>query len=1499
MLSNGGRMTKFKKYALILILLVGLAGRNLVADTLYSSSTINTLEDGVSLSKNAQWTGVKNEGVVSLQFTGIDKVMGVAKPVDIIFTLDTSGSMAEAGGIVNPNRKIFSGYGNRTKLNIKSVNYAYFKNLVLPYVESGQIEIDADLDTVTPSQTFGVNIDPNIQISIPKEDYAILFSTYTEENPDLYLVPRIFKSQDGSMNKTLFSADSTKTWMVVDFNNPTPFTTTFNEGYFDIPTYAYQIDQDNNRVSVPLSSNKQEYYNFPYYPTYNYKLPGETPMLYNLDGFEALYDEDGVPTSWSQAKFIDGKWEGDTQRVHLLSTAVKEFSDGVFELSDESRYGFASFNTKARGTTNVGEIIESQNYGNITTNKEEFIDEVIDSIKYTGQQVPVPESYKLDVVNGALRPVLINANSVGTNYAAGLLSMMGVINEDTEEGKTNEHQKVVIFISDGAPTFELMSQNLPFDQNGNSPVMQLDNRDLDPTNADKPYHVTNISLDQVKRKMNQDYPEYKIYGIALQEKDEANLKSHLSFLTDPEKVYSLNVENIPELESTFSDIVKKIVEDITLETKIVEMEDVIDNRFFKVDTAKLLANENEVFYPEDVTEITVVDDIVDGVPVQRVKFEFTFENPTYNSQEVSIPVLLQSDIDADEMEGYVPTNYDTSLKDGASGKYINLDGEATSIDTSKVWLPTVAAMITKVDSEDSEILLHGAEFRLYYPDGELVNNTIYRTNGLGEVVIESLAPGNYELQEIKAPNRYDLLHDNIKLKLLGEGNIITIPTQYSYTVPNKMMDDVEDIYSLRVEKEVIGGDDNVEFEFEVEFDSVETIEYVDGVDVITFVGSETFYLKDGEYIVFNNIPKNTDFMVSEVETENYVVDKEGWKEEGTIESEHKTIKFVNTFITKEETEDLTFYKSASGGDVESIFRFRVIIDSEQTYNYEYDGINENITGEKVIEIKRGESVTIENIPLGTEYSIEEITHPEYLVTQPNGGIYEGKIEEDMIPLAFTNVYKESTVDTYSLFLIKDVKGIDTDFAFEFDVQFSGTDEIKYIYNGVEYSIAGQGKISLKHGESIEFIGLPEGTTYKIQEKDMDGYIVYPTNGLVEGTITQNITHIYENTYDNPERETAVLNVHKKVVGNSATESFNFTAVFSTDEEIKYFKNGKEYTLNEMGDFTLKHGERVQFINIPLGTKYEVYEDENDDYTVTPSSGKIEGILEETSSIEFTNTFINIEDELYTLKLKKEVIGRYEGEIFKFDVQFEDLSSPIEYIKGNEIFELDETNLVDLLDGEEIEFINIPQGTRYEVKEVMDTSYIASPNGGVVKGVLISDDEVIITNIRIENEVFTLKVNKVVEGIKTQEKFKFKAHFENVVDIQYIKDGKIVTLSKEGIFELSHNEEIIFINIPAGTAYKIEELEHKAYIRTYNGNTVDDLKEDTAIEVINTRKDNSGGETIDPEVDKPGIDIDDGNKGKLPQTGYSSYLPNVSLVLILLGIVVIVICEQKINRTKDK
>ena len=79
--------------------------------------------------------------------------------------------------------------------------------------------------------------------------------------------------------------------------------------------------------------------------------------------------------------------------------------------------------------------------------------------------------------------------------------------------------------------------------------------------------------------------------------------------------------------------------------------------------------------------------------------------------------------------------------------------------------------LVKIDANEENKKLAGAEFDLFMASGEQIGT--YVTDSNGEIHIENLGYGEYYFQEKKAPDGYQKLADNIEFSMKGEDITIT------------------------------------------------------------------------------------------------------------------------------------------------------------------------------------------------------------------------------------------------------------------------------------------------------------------------------------------------------------------------------------------------------------------------------------------------------------------------------------------------------------------------------------------------------------------------------------------------------------------------------------------------------------------------------------------------------------------------------------------------------
>ena len=324
--------------------------------------------------------------------------------------------------------------------------------------------------------------------------------------------------------------------------------------------------------------------------------------------------------------------------------------------------------------------------------------------------------------------------------------------------------------------------------------------------------------------------------------------------------------------------------------------------------------------------------------------------------------------------------------------------------------------------------------------------------------------------------------------------------------------------SLTITKMVAGngGDYEKAFTFKVEFIPPEgmplTYSYSGvGVPAGTLTSGETISLAHGQSITFEELPAGTGYIVTE---DNYIGDEyvsEGLIAEGDITT---GVESVAGFTNTRNVGSLTITKmvAGNGGDYEKEFAFKVEFTPPagmpELYTYTRDGDPESeseISSGDIVTLSHGQSITIADLPEGSEYRITEMSYADegYItVVEGERGIITVGDDDGGVPeffALFTN-----TRNVGSLTISKTVEGDagDRDLPFTFIIEFSRGGS--YSYGGSkEGVIESGGKITLKDGEYVVIEDLLVGTTYTVTEVEAgkDGYRTASTGASGEITLS--------------------------------------------------------------------------------------------------------------------------------------------------------------------------------------------------------------------------------------------------------------------------------------------------------------------------------------------------------------------------------------------------------------
>lgn len=261
-----------------------------------------------------------------------------------------------------------------------------------------------------------------------------------------------------------------------------------------------------------------------------------------------------------------------------------------------------------------------------------------------------------------------------------------------------------------------------------------------------------------------------------------------------------------------------------------------------------------------------------------------------------------------------------------------------------------------------------------------------------------------------------------------------------------------------------------------------------------------------------------------------------------------------------------------------------------------------------------------SLPAGTQYTIRETADDDY---RTSGSPVSGTIKANK---AFTY-----TVN------IKNGSGNVSGLAMPYTGSKEGT---------LTTNSSGNATITLSGGQNVTLTDIPSGYTYTVTQTADTDFTTTPSGRSFSGTKTtalQNtaftntpvqVSAAVENAYHGLGSHYK-LTVRKTVTGNMGNRAtaFHFRMTLSkqyvdlNDAVITYKKtlqnetvqNGRVTLTNGAYEFTLTHGDKIDFSGIPDKTSYSLTEtDANTDQYTTSVSGTAAGSLTADTSVQYTN-----------------------------------------------------------------------------------------------------------------------------------------------------------------------------------------------------------------------------------------------------------------------------------------
>ena len=415
-------------------------------------------------------------------------------------------------------------------------------------------------------------------------------------------------------------------------------------------------------------------------------------------------------------------------------------------------------------------------------------------------------------------------------------------------------------------------------------------------------------------------------------------------------------------------------------------------------------------------------------------------------------------------------------------------------------------------------------------------------------------------------------------------------------------------------------------------------------------GVATFVLKDGETKTATGLPQGVTYTVAEEPAKGYVSSSEG--ETGVIGSNPASAQFINT--KNEGSLTLTKKVTGAGADESLEFEFTItLFNSNKGITADYnavltDGANQIpaivkfVNGSATVKLRHNQSLTINGIPTGLQYTVTEKAAEGYVssLESANGQTAgnAGAITTEPAAVTFINrrvsggltltkkvvgTVVDRAADNEFTFRIKlDDETIEGEFAAESSV--AGRAETKVTF------VKGDAEVKLAPGESMTIKGLPTGVGYTVSEiLDEEGQKKYNVTYTGEtGTISETVPSVSEITNT---RKFGGLKVNKVVASNPVDTATKFTFKVTISEPINGMF-GEMNFVDGVAEFTLSHGESIEAEHLPVGATYKVEETDAKGY-VSTSEGVLEAEIAEnvTPEITFTNTM-----EAGAIELKKNV-----------------------------------------------------------------------------------------------------------------------------------------------------------------------------------------------------------------------------------------------------------------------
>lgn len=667
------------------------------------------------------------------------------------------------------------------------------------------------------------------------------------------------------------------------------------------------------------------------------------------------------------------------------------------------------------------------------------------------------------------------------------------------------------------------------------------------------------------------------------------------------------------------------------------------------------------------TDYTAVNDSDKGIKIVKKNDE------TYEINDNAVTIGFHSEPGEKKSFGYYA---EISGNNNASGlTATNVSTEEPALDVGNLCIKKQVLEADGSPSTDDKIFKFNIELS---SDDDKISVMLVNKKNYGDVTIEGgkgsfylSNGGNVNLTGIPAGVKYHITEDatdGYESVLTNEDGTIQKNKTATVTCTNtrKTQPEVKK-QTLTIKKIVKNGDNKDNFTFHISFSNLEKnvkYKYKKGDAETAFASDKdgtadvTFTLADNESVVFEDIPENTKYQVTE-DANKYYASYEIADAVKTVQQKNANEQTDQSLSTGTETVDadenaaVTFTNTGKEPDVPKTEKLKIRI--KKIWNDNEDARNTR-PGNITVYLMQDENI-IKNIELnadnGWEAEIDGLevlkedgkTEYKYSVNEENVSGYDSNVVESEETDAAGDGGKvkvftitNTKTETGSLKVSKTVEGngADRNKAFKFKVELkNGGNPVSGVYpldgtagsktGTIVFDENGMASFELPDGESIVITGLPVGADYTVTENAYKNYKPSDNgkyNGKIETGKTGEISVV--NTYD----EKYDISVSKTVKGNQGDKSKNFEFVLKltgsdglvVPGSVDIEKNGNFETMKVVDGevkFTLSHGEKIIFKKLPAGVKYEVTETVTDGYKMTCDNNS--GVLRTNANIEFVNT----------------------------------------------------------------------------------------------------------------------------------------------------------------------------------------------------------------------------------------------------------------------------------------